>query len=66
MPPTAKTTVFQRKSTRHDQHRPHIDYDDLREWLAHAERLGEVKIVRGATWHEDIRLAWNAMRMKAA
>ena len=28
---------------------PHIDYDDLREWLALAGRLGEVKIVRGAT-----------------
>ena len=27
---------------------PHIAYDDLREWLALAERLGEVKIVRGA------------------
>jgi hypothetical protein len=36
---------------------PHIDYDDLREWLAHAERLGEVKVVRGATWQEDIGLA---------
>ena len=28
---------------------PHIAYDDLREWLALAERLGEVKTVRGAT-----------------
>ena len=39
---------------------PHIDYDDLREWLALAERLGEVKIVRGATWEEDIGLAAEA------
>jgi 3-polyprenyl-4-hydroxybenzoate decarboxylase len=36
---------------------PHIAYDDLREWFALAERLGEVKIVRGATWQEDIGLA---------
>jgi len=27
-----------------------IDYDDLRGWLAHAERLGEVKTMRGASW----------------
>src|SRR6059036_1401916 len=40
---------------------PHIDYDDLREWLAHAERLGEVKTVRGATWQEDIGLAAEAI-----
>jgi 4-hydroxy-3-polyprenylbenzoate decarboxylase len=40
---------------------PHIAYDDLREWLALAERLGEVKIVRGATWQEDIGLAAEAI-----
>src|ERR1700754_3571646 len=34
----------------------HIDYDDLREWVTQAERLGEVKTVRGATWQEDIGL----------
>jgi hypothetical protein len=32
-------------------------YDDLREWLALAERLGEVHTVRGASWQEDIGLA---------
>ena len=40
---------------------PHIAYDDLREWLALAERLGEVKVVRGATWQEDIGLAAEAI-----
>jgi 4-hydroxy-3-polyprenylbenzoate decarboxylase len=39
----------------------HIAYDDLREWLALAERIGEVKIVRGATWQEDIGLAAEAI-----
>src|SRR5437764_888727 len=39
----------------------HIAYDDLREWLALAERLGEVKTVRGATWQEDIGLAAEAI-----
>jgi 4-hydroxy-3-polyprenylbenzoate decarboxylase len=39
----------------------HIAYDDLREWLSHAERLGEVRTVRGATWQEDIGLAAEAI-----
>src|SRR5579884_1484697 len=38
-----------------------IAYDDLREWLAHAERLGEVRRVSGATWQEDIGLAAEAV-----
>jgi 4-hydroxy-3-polyprenylbenzoate decarboxylase len=32
-------------------------YDDLRSWLAEAERLGEVKTVRGANWAEEIGMA---------
>jgi 4-hydroxy-3-polyprenylbenzoate decarboxylase len=39
----------------------HIDYDDLREWLEHAERLGEVRHVKGASWQEDIGLAAEAI-----
>ena len=39
----------------------HIAYDDLREWLAHAERLGEVRNVKGASWQEDIGLAAEAI-----
>src|SRR6266581_2069833 len=40
---------------------PHIPYDDLREWLVEAERLGEVRTVRGASWQEDIGLAAEAV-----
>src|SRR5258706_14348205 len=39
----------------------HIAYDDLRQWLALAERLGEVREVKGATWEEDIGLAAEAI-----
>ena len=38
-----------------------IAYDDLREWLAFAERLGEVRNVSGASWQEDIGLAAEAI-----
>src|SRR5262249_62282751 len=37
-----------------------IAYDDLREWLALAERLGEVRTVQGANCEEDIGLAAEA------
>jgi len=39
----------------------HIAYDDLREWLVQAGRHGEVRIVRGASWQEDIGLAAEAI-----
>ena len=39
----------------------HIAYDDLREWLDQAERLGEVRHVNGASWQEDIGLAAEAV-----
>ena len=38
-----------------------IAYDDLREWLSHAELLGEVRNVSGASWQEDIGLAAEAV-----
>jgi UbiD family decarboxylase len=38
-----------------------IAYEDLREWLAYAERLDEVRVVRGASWQEDIGLAAEAV-----
>src|SRR5438874_1639371 len=38
-----------------------IAYDDLREWLAFAERLGEVRTVKGADCEEDIGLAAEAV-----
>ena len=37
------------------------EFDDLREWLSSAERLGEVRNVRGANWQEDIGLAAEAI-----
>ena len=36
---------------------PHIAFTDLREWMAEADKLGELKTVRGASWQEDIGLA---------
>ncbi len=44
-----------------DNIKANIAYDDLREWLAHAERLGEVRHVKGASWQEDIGLAAEAI-----
>ena len=38
-----------------------IAYDDLREWLDLADRLGEVEYVNGASWEEDIGLAAEAV-----
>jgi UbiD family decarboxylase len=38
-----------------------IAYDDLREWLAMAEHLGEVRTVKGANCEEDIGLAAEAV-----
>ncbi|HZT52736.1 MAG TPA: hypothetical protein VFA22_12410, partial [Stellaceae bacterium] len=38
-----------------------IAYDDLRQWLDYAERLGEVRHVAGASWQEDIGLAAEAI-----
>ncbi len=41
--------------------KPVIAYDDLRGWLAEAERLGEVRTVRDASWQEDIGLVAEAI-----
>jgi UbiD family decarboxylase len=38
-----------------------VAYDDLRQWLALAERLGEVREVKGANCEEDIGLAAEAI-----
>ena len=32
-------------------------YEDLREWIEQADRLGELKRVDGASWEKDIGLA---------
>ena len=34
-----------------------VPYGNLREWIAEAEKLDEVRHVKGATWEEDIGLA---------
>ena len=33
---------------------PHLAYHDLRKWLEEAEKLGEVKTVKGLSWQRDI------------
>jgi 3-polyprenyl-4-hydroxybenzoate decarboxylase len=33
---------------------PRIVYEDLREWLEEARKLGEVKDVSGLSWQQDI------------
>lgn len=31
-----------------------MEYDDLRSWIDHAQKLGELRVVEGASWQEDI------------
>jgi len=40
-----------------DDSRPQFSYTDLREWITQADRLGEIRIVPGASWEEDIGMA---------
>jgi 4-hydroxy-3-polyprenylbenzoate decarboxylase len=49
------------KSSSGDNITANITYDDLREWLVLAERLGEVRTVTGASWEEEIGLAAEAI-----
>jgi len=35
----------------------HVPYEDLREWIAEAERLGELRHIDGASWQEEIGMA---------
>ena len=35
----------------------HIPFDDLRGWIAEADRLGELRHVTGASWQEEIGMA---------
>ena len=34
-----------------------VQYEDLREWIVEADRLGELREVQGANWEEEIGLA---------
>jgi len=54
--PVRRSTMEQRSNLNGN-----IAYDDLREWLALAARLGEVREVKGASWQEDIGLASEAI-----
>jgi len=46
--------MTERSGTNRDHH---IPYDDLRGWIAEAERLGELRRVSGASWQEEIGMA---------
>ncbi len=37
-------------------------YQDLREWIAEADRLGELRDVKGASWEQDIGLACTGVK----
>src|SRR3974377_975746 len=37
--------------------RPRFAYTDLREWIAEAERLGELREAKGLSWEKDIGMA---------
>src|SRR6266851_437307 len=36
---------------------PHIAYTDLREWIAEARKLGEIREAKGLSWQTDIGMA---------
>ena len=40
-----------------DAAQPRFVYNDLREWITAAEQLGEVRVISGASWQEDIGMA---------
>ena len=39
-----------------DYKRP-IPYEDLREWAQEAEKLGELSVIKGASWEKEIGMA---------
>jgi UbiD family decarboxylase len=51
------TAVAAPEPTAKGPSRPRFSYTDLREWLAQAEALGEVRVVKGASWQEEIGMA---------
>ena len=42
------------ESSRSQASSARFQYEDLREWIAEAGKLGEIRIVKGATWQEEI------------
>src|SRR5205823_4295728 len=45
------------QTERHDGLRVDLPYTDLREWLEAADKLGEVRVISGANWQEEIGMA---------
>jgi len=37
--------------------KPQVPYTDLREWIAEARKLGEIREVKGLSWEKDIGMA---------
>ena len=48
-PDDAASGIFPKNSTA-----PQFPYNDLREWLVQAEKLGEVKTMKGLSWEREI------------
>jgi UbiD family decarboxylase len=46
-----------KKTSRDDNIRPRPVYDDLRDWIDEADKLGELRRISGASWQQDIGLA---------
>ena len=40
-----------------DNRQARVAYDDLREWITEAEKLGELVRANGYSWQEDIGMA---------
>ena len=40
-----------------DNLKANVSYDDLRQWMAEADKLGELKLANGYTWQEQIGMA---------
>ena len=40
-----------------DNRRARVGYDDLRQWIVEAERLGELVRANGYSWQDDIGMA---------
>ena len=40
-----------------DNLKVNVPYDDLRQWMAEADKLGELKRANGYTWQEQIGMA---------
>ncbi len=56
--PIGTVTPVSKGGTAAKADKPHnLPYKDLREWIEQAEQLGEVRVVEGASWQEEIGMA---------